>query len=60
MADGGTLFLNEIGERPLPMQVKLLRVLQEGSCYPVGGREQKRINVRVVSATNAQLLELVR
>lgn len=60
MADGGTLFLDEIGEMPLPMQVKLLRVLQEGSFYPVGGREQKHINVRVVSATNAQLPELVR
>lgn len=60
MADGGTLFLDEIGEMPLPMQVKMLRVLQEGTFYPVGGREQKHIDVRVVSATNASLTELVR
>ncbi|WP_430457689.1 sigma-54-dependent transcriptional regulator [Rheinheimera sp.] len=60
MADGGTLFLDEIGEMPLPMQVKLLRVLQEGTFYPVGGREQKKIDIRLVSATNAQLPELVK
>ncbi len=60
LADGGTLFLDEIGEMPLPMQVKMLRVLQEGTFYPVGGREQKHIDVRVVSATNASLTELVR
>ncbi len=60
MADGGTLFLDEIGEMPLPMQVKLLRVLQEGTFYPVGGREQKKIDIRLVSATNADLPELVR
>jgi len=59
MANGGTLFLDEIGEMPLPMQVKMLRVLQEGTYYPVGGREQKRIDVRLVSATNAVLPELV-
>lgn len=55
MADGGTLFLDEIGDMPLSMQVKLLRVLQEGTFYPVGGREQQSIDVRVVSATNADL-----
>lgn len=60
MANGGTLFLDEIGEMPLPMQVKMLRVLQEGTFYPVGGREQKRIDVRLVSATNAALPELVK
>jgi len=60
LADGGTLFLDEIGEMPLPMQVKLLRVLQEGTFYPVGGREQKKIDIRLVSATNADLPELVR
>jgi len=59
MANGGTLFLDEIGEMPLPMQVKMLRVLQEGTYYPVGGREQKRIDVRLVSATNAVLPDLV-
>ncbi|NVK40937.1 MAG: sigma-54-dependent Fis family transcriptional regulator [Oceanospirillaceae bacterium] len=59
LADGGTLFLDEIGEMPLPMQVKLLRVLQEGNFYPVGGRTLQQINVRVVSATNANLPERV-
>ncbi|MDO6682104.1 sigma-54 dependent transcriptional regulator [Oceanobacter sp. 5_MG-2023] len=60
LADGGTLFLDEIGEMPLAMQVKLLRVLQEGTFFPVGGREQKHIDIRVVSATNADLAEKVR
>ncbi|MBR7890078.1 sigma-54-dependent Fis family transcriptional regulator [Marinomonas sp. A79] len=60
LADGGTLFLDEIGEMPLAMQVKLLRVLQEGTFFPVGGREQKHIDIRVVSATNADLMEKVR
>lgn len=55
LADRGTLFLDEIGEMPLPMQVKLLRVLQEGTYFPVGGRDEKSIDVRVVSATNADL-----
>ncbi|NVK75992.1 MAG: sigma 54-interacting transcriptional regulator, partial [Oceanospirillaceae bacterium] len=57
---GGTLFLDEIGEMPLAMQVKLLRVLQEGTFFPVGGREQKHIDIRVISATNADLVEKVR
>lgn len=60
LADSGTLFLDEIGEMPLAMQVKLLRVLQEGTFFPVGGREQKYIDIRVISATNADLLEKVR
>ncbi len=55
MADQGTLFLDEIGEMPLAMQVKLLRVLQEGSFYPVGCRELVTIDVRLVSATNRDL-----
>ena len=55
LADQGTLFLDEIGEMPLAMQVKLLRVLQGGSYYPVGGREVEHINVRLVSATNRDL-----
>ncbi|MBJ7539763.1 sigma-54-dependent transcriptional regulator [Marinomonas transparens] len=59
LANGGTLFLDEIGEMPLAMQVKLLRVLQEGTFFPVGGREQKYIDIRVISATNADLLEKV-
>ncbi|PSJ46503.1 sigma-54-dependent Fis family transcriptional regulator [Zobellella endophytica] len=59
VADGGTLFLDEIGEMPLAMQVKLLRVLQEGSFYPVGSRTLETIDVRVVSATNANLPDKV-
>jgi len=59
LADGGSLFLDEIGEMPLPMQVKLLRVLQEGTFYPVGGRVLQQINVRVISATNANLPDRV-
>jgi two-component system response regulator AtoC len=59
LADGGTLFLDEIGEMPLPMQVKLLRVLQEGTFFPVGGREQQKIDLRLISATNANLPQLV-
>ncbi|GAA3921252.1 sigma-54 dependent transcriptional regulator [Litoribacillus peritrichatus] len=55
MAHTGTLFLDEIGEMPLAMQVKLLRVLQEGSFYPVGSRDLMTIDVRLVSATNRDL-----
>jgi len=60
LADGGTLFLDEIGEMPAPMQIKLLRVLQEGTFFPVGGRVQQSIDIRVVSATNADLMERVK
>ncbi|WP_163831519.1 sigma-54-dependent transcriptional regulator [Spartinivicinus ruber] len=55
LADNGTLFLDEIGEMPSAMQVKLLRVLQEGSFYPVGGRDLIKVNIRIVSATNRDL-----
>jgi transcriptional regulator with PAS, ATPase and Fis domain len=54
-ADGGTLFLDEIGEMPVATQSKLLRVLQTGEVTRVGGLRPKRVNVRVVSATNAHL-----
>lgn len=58
-ADGGVLFLDEIGETPLRMQAGLLRVLQEGKVLPVGGQEEVPIDVRVIFATNRNLDEAV-
>ncbi len=58
-ARGGTLFLDEIGETPLPCQVKLLRFLQEGTYTPVGGREARRADVRIVSATHRDLEAMI-
>ena len=54
-ANGGTLFLDEIGEMPLALQAKLLRFLQEGEIYRVGGKEAIHVNVRILSATNRDL-----
>lgn len=54
-ADGGTIFLDEIGELPLEAQVKLLRVLQSGEIQPIGARSARRLNVRVLAATNRSL-----
>lgn len=54
-ADGGTLFLDEIGEMSLGIQAKLLRFLQEGEFYRIGGKRPIKVNVRVVSATNRDL-----
>jgi DNA-binding NtrC family response regulator len=56
LADGGTIFLDEIGELPLELQVKFLRVLQEREIEPIGGKS-KKINVRVLAATNKNLEE---
>ena len=59
-ADGGTLFLDEIGDMSLAAQAKVLRVLQEGKLEKVGGNETRNVDVRVIAATNKNLLEEAR
>ncbi len=58
-ASGGTLFLDEITEMPCDMQVKLLRVLESGNFYRIGGSDQVRVDVRLIAATNRPLLQAV-
>jgi len=60
IADKGTLFLDEIGEMPLSLQAKLLQVIQEKRFIPVGGYETKMVDVRIIAATNRDLVEMVR
>ena len=60
MADGGTIFLDELGELSLDLQAKLLRVLQEGEFEPVGSSKTTKVNVRVVAATNQSLEEQIK
>ena len=59
-ADGGTIFLDEIGDLPLSLQAKLLRVLEDKEFYPLGSRKTTRVDVRIISATNQNLEQLVK
>ena len=58
-ADGGTIFLDEIGEVPPEMQVALLRVLQERTVTPIGSSKEIPVNIRIITATHKDLLRLV-
>ena len=60
MADGGTIFLDEVGELPLQTQVRLLRVLESGDFMKVGSSQIQKTNVRIIAATNVNMLEAIR
>ncbi|HZW62487.1 MAG TPA: sigma-54 dependent transcriptional regulator [Flavobacteriaceae bacterium] len=60
VADGGTIFLDEVGELPLPTQVRLLRVLENGEFLKVGSSKVQKTNVRIVAATNINMLEAIK
>ena len=57
LADGGTLFLDEVGEMPYDLQIKLLRVLEDGQVMPLGAKRAHGVDVRIVAATNVDLIE---
>ena len=59
VADGGTIFLDEVGELPLPTQVRLLRVLENGEFLKVGSSSLQKTNVRIVAATNVKIVEAI-
>ncbi len=59
VADGGTIFLDEVGERPLPTQVRLLRVLENGEFLKVGSSKIQKTDVRIVAATNVKMVEAI-
>jgi two-component system response regulator HydG len=58
-ANGGTMFLDEVGDMPMPTQIRLLRVLESGEITRVGSNETKKVNVRIISATNRNLEEAI-
>ena len=60
LADGGTLFMDEIGEMPFVLQSKLLRVLQDGKFKRVGGKQEKSVDVRIIAATNRDLGKMIK
>jgi len=59
-ADGGTIFLDEIGDMSRPLQAKLLRFLEDGSFTRVGGNEEKKVDVRIIAATNRDIVEAIK
>ncbi|MFC1719286.1 sigma-54 interaction domain-containing protein [Candidatus Poribacteria bacterium] len=59
LADGGTFFLDEVGDMPLELQPKLLRAIEDGHIIPVGGSREKHVDVRIIAATNQNLTEKI-